>query len=267
MGKETFDTWARSAVKQMRFFPDREAARKELEDHLRDRRADFLEQGMKMEEAEAAAVRAMGDAVQTGKLLNKAHSPWLGFAWLLSKIASIVLVIVLTGALLLDSTMANRWKNHAATVFGWESCTCYAQFDGYGNFETRQPIEAGLALREGDYVLTLDHGFYYLNPIDDGGEQFLTVAFWVKADHFWQTAPQALEEYLCAVDDLGNEYVLEGRSLFQVDTADVGLPVWMVHIRLFLPYDGPLVQRQWFRFYVPDTDLAFTVWTNGEVSS
>jgi len=251
----------------MKFRPDREAVRRELEAHMEDRRADFLATELTEQEAEAAVVRAMGDAKQVGKLLNKAHAPLLGYAWLLSKWLCILLVISMVVVFFWESDPVWYWNHYAATIFGWQSpCACEVQFEEFQDFETRQPVETGLTLREGAYRLTLDHGFYYINPIEDGGEQYLTLAFRIEADRFWQIAPQGFENDLCAVDDQGSEYKLEGSSLFQVDMADVGLPVWMMHVRLFIPYDGPLNQREWFRFYVPDTEFAFTVWTNGEVS-
>lgn len=266
MQKISMERWAKTAAEQMKFARDREAVQKELRDHMLDRRLDFLEQGMDLEAAEAAAVEAMGDPVETGKLLNRVHSPVLGWLWLLSKWLLVAVTLLVFLVMVSNSFPISRWQGNAGEVFGWqEPCTCEMRFDVFPDFEPL-PVETGMIIREGSYTMELDHGFYYVNPIADGGEQYLTLGFQVRGDHIWTVAPKALKDDLQAVDDLGYEYILKGSSLYQVQIADVGLPVWMVHIHVFVPYDGPLQQREWFRFSVPDTDFAFTVHTDGEVS-
>lgn len=262
----SMESWAQAAVQQMKFRHDREAVRKELRDHMLDRRVDFLDQGMALDAAEDAVLEAMGDPVETGVLLNKVHSPWLGWLWLLSKWLSVLLLLTVFVVVLSNNNPAVHWKRYAGIVFGkQEPCSCVEQFDDFPQFDPL-PVETGLQLQISGYTLTLDHGFYYINPIEDGGEQYLTLAFQIRGDQIWDVAPAALQRELEAVDDLGNTYVLKNTSLYQVDMVDVGLPVWMVHIRLFIPYDGPLQQRVWFRFHVPDTAFSFTVYTDGEVS-
>ena len=266
MQKISIERWAKTAVTQMKFARDREAVQQELRDHMLDRRLDFLEQGMDLEAAEAAAVEAMGDPVETGKLLNKVHSPWLGWLWLISKwlLAAVILLVFLV--MVSNPFPISRWKEKMSEVFGWqEPCSCVTWFAGDLQFMP-EPLETGMVLRQDDYTMTLDHGFYYINPLEDGGEQYLTLGFQVRGDHLWTVAPKALKDDLQAVDDLGCEYILKGSSLYQVQITDVGLPVWMVHIHVFIPYDGPLQRREWFRFSVPDTDFSFTVHTDGEVS-
>lgn len=63
---------------------------KELEDHMKDQKKDFLASGMTEKEAEAAAVMEMGDPVAVGVDMDRIHRPKM--AWGL---------ILLTGALYL----------------------------------------------------------------------------------------------------------------------------------------------------------------------
>ena len=93
MAEHTIQKWVETAVKQMKFPPDRKYVRQELWDHLLDSRDHRVEQGMDLKEAEEASVKAMGDPVETGKLLNKVHRPWLGWLWRASRLALLVVCL------------------------------------------------------------------------------------------------------------------------------------------------------------------------------
>ena len=89
------ETWLDTAVKKIRFKPDRKQVRKELEEHIEDKALDLqrIFPDMTREEAQERAVSDMGDPAEVGKELAKVHKPWLGYAWLASKV---LLVFVLT---------------------------------------------------------------------------------------------------------------------------------------------------------------------------
>ena len=84
----------------VRFSPDHAAITAELTAHLEDHRDALLERqpDLSPQEAEAEAVRAMGDPEQLGRALNESHSPLLGWfqiwvrraAWVLA--AAVLLV-------------------------------------------------------------------------------------------------------------------------------------------------------------------------------
>lgn len=97
--------WVEAALAQMRFPPDRKLVRQELWDHMLDRREDFLARGMTMEEAEIEAARVMGDPVETGRLLNRIHRPWLGWLWQISRgiLIAVVILSVILGSIPLQS--------------------------------------------------------------------------------------------------------------------------------------------------------------------
>ena len=67
--------WLNSATGQMRWKRARPVAAKELADHLSDQYEAFLDEGMDEDAAAEATAREMGDAVETGTLLDRAWRP------------------------------------------------------------------------------------------------------------------------------------------------------------------------------------------------
>ena len=58
---------------QSSYEPLRPSIRQELEDHMNDRMEDYKANGLSHSDAEAQALRDMGDAVTIGTELNEAH--------------------------------------------------------------------------------------------------------------------------------------------------------------------------------------------------
>lgn len=87
--------WLDTAVRLIRFGPDRRAVREELAAHLEDKIADHLRlfPDMDEEEAETRALNEMGDAAEIGRALGKIHKPWLGYVWMASRVLVIVGVL------------------------------------------------------------------------------------------------------------------------------------------------------------------------------
>ena len=69
------EEYLRIVTEQMRCKRAIEAVRKEIQDHIEDQADAFIAEGMKREEAEEAAVREMGDPVETGNGLDRIHRP------------------------------------------------------------------------------------------------------------------------------------------------------------------------------------------------
>ena len=89
-----FYQWRDSVVKQVRFRPDRTAVAEELTAHYEDHVKDLERLGYDRSLAESRALDAMGDAEEIGRALDKAHKPWLGWLWLVSKALAVLSVIV-----------------------------------------------------------------------------------------------------------------------------------------------------------------------------
>lgn len=83
----------------------REDVRKELLCHIEDQKAAFLSEGMEQAEAEEAAVREMGDPVETGNELDRIHRPKM--AWgMIALIAVLSIVGYLAQCLLQEKWIA-----------------------------------------------------------------------------------------------------------------------------------------------------------------
>ena len=92
---EALRGWLNSATGQMRWKRARPVAAKELADHLSDQYEAFLDEGMDEDAAAEATAREMGDAVETGTLLDRAWRPrpdWvmLGIVLLVAAVGKVV---------------------------------------------------------------------------------------------------------------------------------------------------------------------------------
>ena len=88
MDDKAFQTWLDTAVKGIRFGPDRRAVRSELAGHLEDKAADLrrIFPDLTDEEAQERTLAGMGDAAEIGKQLARVHKPWLGYLWRVSQV-------------------------------------------------------------------------------------------------------------------------------------------------------------------------------------
>lgn len=72
---------------------DRDSVEQELALHLQDSMDVLRDEGYSKEEAENLAVERMGSPDEVGKQLNKEHHPVLGYAWLVSAVLLLFLVV------------------------------------------------------------------------------------------------------------------------------------------------------------------------------
>lgn len=91
------ESWLNAATEKIRFAPDREAVKKELRDHLEDRRDALLARGLAAEEAETQATAAMGDPAELAQELGRLHSPWWGYIWRASQWGLLCAVFLIFG--------------------------------------------------------------------------------------------------------------------------------------------------------------------------
>ena len=102
--KPDIAAWLRTVTEQVAFKPDRAAIERELQDHYNDHVDALLAQGIPTEEAEKAALAAMGDAGEVGKAMNRVHCYWLGMLWKLSQLLLVLCVLLLIAALTIEFT-------------------------------------------------------------------------------------------------------------------------------------------------------------------
>lgn len=83
-------------LKKVHFVPDRYDIQLELEAHIEDSILLLQEQnGLSPEVAEKVALERMGDAKEIGSALNREHNPLIGYLWYFSRIAIVLLCIIL----------------------------------------------------------------------------------------------------------------------------------------------------------------------------
>ena len=98
---------------QIRCKMARGAVREEIRCHIEDQTAAFLSEGMEQAEAEEAAVREMGDPVETGNELNRIHRPRMAWGMI-----GLIAVLSLAGYLI-QNFMQEKWI--AAGEGAWSS--------------------------------------------------------------------------------------------------------------------------------------------------
>lgn len=87
--------WLDAATAEIRFPPDRDRVRRELEGHWEDAVDAARGRGLTSAEAEAQALAAMGDPDAIAPELGRLHSPWLGRLWRFLRICTVVVLVVL----------------------------------------------------------------------------------------------------------------------------------------------------------------------------
>ena len=215
MDDHTFQTWLDTAVRGIRFGPDRRAARAELYGHLEDKIADLrrIFPDLKREEAEDMALSQMGDPDAICRELARLHRPWLGYLW---RVSQVLLALCLIWYLGFNISLGDDgWPGGDDSDFEWWD------FDGL-------PYDAGLIdwYRElylpgddPDQLLTLSPdlttriGGQNVSLLrgalweEDGGARVLYLHLRVDSWKFWELGELA-EDWLTITDDRGNAYGL-----------------------------------------------------------
>ncbi len=113
MKNEAFSRWCESATALIRYGPDRKAVEAELMAHLEDHRDALLAEGMRMQDAERAALTAMGDADALAEALARVHRPFWGYLYRLTKW---VAILVCTFALFIFAVEAGSTAHSLLTA-------------------------------------------------------------------------------------------------------------------------------------------------------
>ena len=119
---DRIETYLNIAGEQIRWKRARPALLEELRTHLLDQRDSCLAEGMSEEEAQAEAVRQMGDAVSVGLGLDRVHRPKPQWGLLLLTVAvavaGVVFRLVLTAGDEWPTASVGVWETVLALVLG-----------------------------------------------------------------------------------------------------------------------------------------------------
>lgn len=101
--RDDFQVWVDAVCGQVRFRPDREGIAKELRVHYEDHCKALERLGYEGPLAAERSLRAMGNAREVGRALDRVHKPWLGWLWVLSRVLAWGLGICLFAAIVTDT--------------------------------------------------------------------------------------------------------------------------------------------------------------------
>lgn len=231
--------WLDLAVSGIRFGPDREAARAELQAHIEDRAADFMRIFPDMEEREAQerALAAMGDAEELKVALARVHRPWLGYLWRATQVLVwTALALVLLGALGGGANLLEEQSYQRATARQSQAVGRALYEDGVPDWEGERlavyPVDGEARL--GRSVISVSDAARWREP---KGER-LYLRLRITWDRPWEVNTFTLN-CLWAEDDLGNTYEissarawLSGWRWCQRDLALEGVPQSAKELRI-----------------------------------
>ena len=174
--------WCARVLGHIRFKPDRKAIERELTAHYEDHRLDLERVGYEPDLAAERALRAMGDADEVGRALDRAHKPWLGWLWEVSRVLAVGLLVVTAATLLENSLFTVReMLGRTEDQFTWEAPppTASCAVTAYG---TLYLSPGDITEEDGRYEVALDLWgktadprtdfpwiMPYLNIVDDRG--------------------------------------------------------------------------------------------------
>ena len=199
MASRDFDRWAQRACGYIYYPPDREDIKRELLWHLEDTAEAFVEDGLDAESAEKAALEAMGDAAEVGKMLRRVHKPWLGW---LSFACSIGLVIALFFCFisLITSgfyTLLNEIGHLSDEPYSFEASV------GHEDVTLLARIRPSGDILCGDYTLSVSDGWMS----EFGTERMLYLVVSYSSPRFWLGPPLGLQEFTHVVEDDGTVHL------------------------------------------------------------
>ena len=198
-----------TVTRQLRCRWEAPSVRQELSDHIQDHMDALLSGGMDREEAEEAAVAAMGDPEELGKALDALHSPWPWRLYHATRTSAFVL-LVLAFFLGFDVLLGN---GGSGAVFWGDAGYTLPEQDPQSLLEHYSFIDSDTARTTGTITGGGDIGPYRLSPAgeallltqEDGDTQ---LAFLVSTIHLqpWLESLDPTGQPCSAVDDLGNRY-------------------------------------------------------------
>ena len=209
--------WLDAATRGIRFGPDRRAVRAELEAHLEDKALDlqriFLD--LSLEEAQARAAAEMGGAEEIGRDLAQIHRPWLGYAWLFSK----VLLGFVIGAVLLLFTggvYQSGLTNLTAGPHSWYSqdwpTPVENMYSACRDLTYQGPLADSGPISAGEYIFSTHSGALWTVTVGDLPLQVVYVQLEVRHSRPLEALSSLTTQEFWAEDDRGGVILSQGEQ-------------------------------------------------------
>lgn len=221
MSSNRCEGFCRQVCSFVRFWPDHAAITTELTAHLEDHRDALLElhPGLTPEEAEEAAVQAMGDPEALGRALNESHSPLFGWFQILFRVSvrtGLVLLLLFCflpmgvealGIVLNPPLYNDGYNNTGAIIEAYDQVEILADY---------HPEDAVCYLEH--YTFTVERVLVTPRPHTFTGEPTLRVSILLKAVNLDpRLRMPRVYNWLWTEDNLGNRYP----AMDQYEAADV----------------------------------------------
>lgn len=201
MAARDFDRWADRACGYIYYPADREDIKTELRWHFEDAAEALTADGMSGQEAEKAALEAMGSPDELGKMLRRVHKPWLGwlhFASVLLLTALIFVFLVRTPTLYLHGLRNEITQLRSEpTTFANSDCGRSGAFTLLSEFYPSGEAECG------DYTLSVSGGWV----MDNGYKRMLVLVVEYSSPRFWLGPPLGLGQFSCVVENDGTAHL------------------------------------------------------------
>ena len=231
--------WLQIATEKIAFPPDALAVRRELEQHIDDRRDNGLRRGLTEQEAERQALLDMGDAADIAEELGRLHRPWWGRLWQLSRWVAAAAALALAVTLLrTDFLWREGWHTPELRQAGYHQSSTEGMARTVDVLADWEPTGSAAI---GAYRLTVPRAWveYNTGVLTDTGhtwaEYTLVVPIRVTTWRFWERSDSGQSMLLDrqATDSDGAAYIwgsdLPGRRGYFCKTYVAGpCTVWYV---------------------------------------
>lgn len=215
----TWQEWRDTAIKQIKFKPDRGRVERELQAHYEDHCLDLERLGWDKDLAAERALRAMGDPLEVGHALDQAHTTIWNQLWLVSKALLVACAIwLIAQAVTNPDAVSYAWRNVEES---FEGACFYEGLSPLLDPELKNPSHspeetAGLtflsyadlpeAVEAGDYRIEPKYGCWWR---DADGDDWLCLVLITEDAKFPWTAPAPM---------FWQEYTVEGSRSRMVST-------------------------------------------------
>lgn len=207
-----FQAWVGRAVSRIILPDDRSAVSRELMDHLMDSYDAGVEQGLSPAEAEAQALRAMGDANVLAVQLGQIHRPFWGILRLHTRRVLLVLLCLLpffiVGRMLYGYFFEGGYSE--PFYFRYDAYQDVQVYDGVRTLDRVMLLKPDAVAQSDGYTFALPQAaLWHASYIDNQGQPQEEDLFHlqVQATHPlpWAEFDDVLR-WFWAVDDMGNRY-------------------------------------------------------------
>jgi len=183
--------WCTAVIQQVRFWPDHKSIELELRNHYIDHVRDLERIGFDSRLAEQRALQAMGDPVEVGKAMDKAHKRWLGWLWVVSRWC-LILSIGITVCL----AIRGEWRNLYGDVQHWMNAPTDYEDDGMyftvrsENFERLAWKACNEEYELCGYTLRVPYAALWKSTYERETRYWFSAVMTAENWKFWEEAPR-----------------------------------------------------------------------------